>query len=168
MPNNIIKYASGGACRARGKSNAIAPAGPSPGNTPTNVPSNTPRNPYRRLSGEAAVRIPLANKWSVSIGRNQISQPSKPLGNSAFNSTSKKKSENVEQERISDHPGNDVKDRPYFAEVRFGIFLRRTFSNTIDQATSSDQCYADGRDKREKPRPRPVAGAQAKPIRLDG
>src|SRR5215472_14689167 len=91
MPNNIIKYASGGACSARGKSNAIAPAGPSPGNTPTNVPSNTPRNPYRRLSGEAAVRIPLANKWNVSIGGNQISQPSKPLGNSAFNSTSKNK-----------------------------------------------------------------------------
>src|SRR5215475_1119407 len=78
-----------------------------------------------------------------------------------------KKSENVEQERISDHPRDDVKDGPYFAEVRFGIFLRRTFSNTIDQATSSDKCYADGRNKREKSRPRPIARAQAKPIRLD-
>jgi hypothetical protein len=58
MPNNMIKYASGGACSARGKSNAMAPAGPSPGSTPTKVPSNTPANPYNRLSGEAAVRMP--------------------------------------------------------------------------------------------------------------
>src|SRR5262249_32059039 len=91
MPNNIIKYASGGACSARGKSNAIAPAGPSPGNTPTNVPSNTPRNPYRRLSGEAAGRIPCAHKKNRAPQGEQNRPPSKPLGNSAFNSTSKNK-----------------------------------------------------------------------------
>jgi hypothetical protein len=58
MPASMISAVAG--CRANvdGKSSAMAPTGPIPGNTPTMVPISTPMKQANRLVGASAMPRP--------------------------------------------------------------------------------------------------------------
>jgi hypothetical protein len=58
MPASMMSAVAGCSANVDGRSSAMAPTGPMPGNTPTTVPTTTPMKQASRFAGVSAMANP--------------------------------------------------------------------------------------------------------------